>query len=171
MKIKDILEELDKTKLATLVTTIDGIAEKPLRTALKAAGCKPKGSGKSGWFYAGNDASVLEKSIFHFHKKPIIVVKKETTKEHNNVTTNEQKNQRLNELTNVTTKELTNESTKEPTKQRENEPMKVPTRKRYSFDLDSELMKQLKMKSVTTDINVYELVEDAIRKFLLADKT
>ena len=39
-------------------------------------------------------------------------------------------------------------------------------RKRASFDLDAELLKQLKVKAVLEDKNIYELVEQAIAEFL-----
>lgn len=50
--------------------------------------------------------------------------------------------------------------TKESTKER----MKV--RKRSSFDIDIELMKDLKIQAVIHGKNVYEIVENAIRKEL-----
>lgn len=39
-------------------------------------------------------------------------------------------------------------------------------RKRASFDIDMDLLKELKVKAVLHDRNVYEIVEDAIRKYL-----
>ena len=39
-------------------------------------------------------------------------------------------------------------------------------RKRASFDLDAELLKQLKIRAVIEDKNIYELVEQAIKEFL-----
>lgn len=39
-------------------------------------------------------------------------------------------------------------------------------RKRFSVDLDIELIKQMKIKSVLMDRNLYELVEEALKDFL-----
>lgn len=49
-----------------------------------------------------------------------------------------------------------------------NETKKVPpiVRKRFSVDLDTELIKQLKLKSVFEDRKIYELVERALKNFL-----
>ncbi|WP_166669614.1 hypothetical protein [Paenisporosarcina antarctica] len=44
---------------------------------------------------------------------------------------------------------------------------KTSKRKRYSFDLDAELMKEVKIQSVMQEKNVYELVEKAIKKYML----
>lgn len=63
----------------------------------------------------------------------------------------------VKKLTNVPTKKQTNESTKERTN---------VIRKRSSFDIDIELMKNLKIQAVIHDKNVYEIVENAIRKEL-----
>jgi len=38
--------------------------------------------------------------------------------------------------------------------------------KRASFDLDADLLKQLKIKAVIEEKNIYELVEQAIKEFL-----
>lgn len=42
-------------------------------------------------------------------------------------------------------------------------------RKRHSFDLDVRLMKQLKLKCVREDLNLYEAVENAIKLYLKED--
>jgi len=39
-------------------------------------------------------------------------------------------------------------------------------RKRSSFDLDVQLLKQLKIQAIIHDRNVYEMVEDAIKLYL-----
>ncbi|MCU5375505.1 hypothetical protein OCD91_27745, partial [Bacillus pacificus] len=57
----------------------------------------------------------------------------------------------------ATTKEQTNVRTLEP---------KSVVRKRSSFDIDVELMKELKIQAVIHDRNIYEIVETAIRKEL-----
>ena len=65
-----------------------------------------------------------------------------------------------------------NEPTLEPTKEQMNV-LSVQTkevigtiRKRTSFDLDTQLIKQLKIKAVMDDRNVYEIVEQAIKEYL-----
>ncbi|WP_431812230.1 hypothetical protein [Lysinibacillus sp. FW12] len=63
--------------------------------------------------------------------------------------------------TNVVSKVYLNEQTKELTKER----IKV-VRKRSSFDINIELLKDLKIQAVIHDKNVYEIVENAIRKEL-----
>ena len=45
-----------------------------------------------------------------------------------------------------------------------------PLRKRHSFDLDVNLVKELKLKSVRDDVRLYEAVEDAIRLYLQHDQ-
>lgn len=64
-------------------------------------------------------------------------------------------NEEVNEETNVLAKETTIEL-----------PEETKVRKRYSFDLDTGLMKQMKVHSVLQEKNVYELMEDAIRDYL-----
>jgi len=66
VKINDILDLTHQQgeNLASVAKRIDGIGEKRLRNALKAVSCKPRGSGKKGWEYVGDDQSLLEKDIF-----------------------------------------------------------------------------------------------------------
>ena len=68
-----------------------------------------------------------------------------------------------------TTKERKNEPTKEIKKQKVKEQVKERTnihRKRASFDIDAEVLKELKVYAVQHDKNVYELVEAAIKQYL-----
>jgi hypothetical protein len=71
-----------------------------------------------------------------------------------------------------TTNKPKNEPTLQPIKEQKNV-LSVQTkevmgtiRKRTSFDLDTQLVKQLKIKAVMDDRNVYEIVEQAIREYL-----
>ncbi|MGG4041454.1 hypothetical protein [Bacillus smithii] len=48
----------------------------------------------------------------------------------------------------------------------ESEPVEVFKRKRAYFDLDVELLKELKMQAVIHDRNVNEIVETAIKQYL-----
>ena len=178
MKIKEILELTQSEPLNKIAKEKLTIGEKPTREALKKAGCFNQ-SGKRGWFFDG-DESVLEQSIYDFSPpkkinrtgivKPKANVstnvtnerKKETTKEQVNLTTNEQTNQRLN----VSAKDQIKQANKQiaPTLEQTNE--KTIVRKRSSFDIDVELMKELKIKAILHDKNVYEIVETAIRNHL-----
>lgn len=184
MKISELLELTQSEPLNKIAKERLTIGEKPTREALKKAGCYNV-SGKRGWHFDGAE-DVLEQSIYDFApakkinrttrpKANVLTVttkeqkerKKETTKG-----TNEQTNEPTNERTNVDTKRSKEEikqaneqvaPTLEPIGQT-NE--KTIVRKRSSFDLDVELLKELKIKAIIHDKNVYEIVETAIRKHL-----
>jgi len=162
VKINDILELTHQKgeNLASVAKRIDGIGEKRLNKAMKSVPCKPRGSGKKGWEYVGDDRSVLEKDIFEFAPKA-----KARTSEHKSVTTNEGKIEPTKEITNISTEEPTKEtinvSTTEPTKE-----TATVLRKRASFDIDVGLLKELKIEAVKRDKNAYEMVEEAIRRYL-----
>lgn len=189
MKIKEILELTQKDSLADIAKKHLTIGKGRARYALKEAGCYSR-NGLKGWFYNGEDKDVLEKSIYEFldkkEKNPIETAITIATKEvavtveepRPNVTTKEPKNEgtkeRINQPSNLPTKEqkkqseekvkqvaLTLERTKEPTNERSN-----VVRKRSSFDIDVELMKELKIQAVLHDKNIYEIVETAIRQHL-----
>lgn len=191
MLIKEILEELlkDGENIASVAKRIRGISEKPLREALKNSGCVAAGSGHKGWVYAGEDVAVLEQSIFDFVPA---TKRKSNSKDKANVSNNGLKgpdintNQRSNvpiksakEEIEITNQQLapTNERTIEPseiknqlTKERTKELTNV-SRKRSSFDIDVELMKDLKIQAIIHDRNVYEIVESAVRQYLKELKT
>lgn len=193
MLIKEILEKLlkDGENIASVAKRIRGISEKPLREALKNSGCVAAGSGHKGWVYVGEDVAVLEQSIFDFVEKkvPARKVQKqdkanvstnvtnepiETTNQHSNVPFKSAKeeieitNQQLaptKERT-IEPSEIKNQLTKERTKELTN-----VSRKRSSFDIDVELMKDLKIQAIIHDRNVYEIVESAVRQYLKELKT
>jgi hypothetical protein len=52
-----------------------------------------------------------------------------------------------------------------------NEETSFVPRKRHSFDLDVRLVKELKLHCVREDLTLYEVVEDAIRGYLLEPRT
>lgn len=75
------------------------------------------------------------------------------------------------------TQKGTNERKSTRTKERNHDRMKeqeikptnkeeVKRRKRASFDIDEKLLKELKVFAIMNDKNVYELVENAIRRYL-----
>lgn len=175
MKIGEILELTQTKNIASIAKESLDIGEKPTREALKKAGCFSI-SGKSGWFFEG-DPNVLEQSIYDF--SPPKKINRTTTKATANVSTKEPKKELTLEPSNVSakeemnlaetqtavTKELANVRTKEPMNVSTNEP-KTIIRKRSSFDIDVELMKELKIKAVLSEKNVYEMVETAIRNYL-----
>lgn len=136
MKIGDILKLTQEKRLSDIAKEYLSIGEKPTREALKNAGCYSV-SGKKGWYFDG-DEEILDKEIYEFTK-----IKAEAK-----VTTKVNRNEGNKKEMNVTVEEQKNE------------------RKRASFDLDAELLKQLKIKAVLEDKNIYELVEQAIAEFL-----
>lgn len=164
MKIKEILELTQSEPLNKIAKERLEIGEKPTREALKKAGCFNQ-SGKRGWFFNG-DESVLEQSIYDFAppkkiNRQTTTRPKATTRPNANVSTNV-----TNEQNKKVTKEA-NELTREqvaPTLEQTSE--KTIVRKRSSFDIDVELMKELKIKAIIHEKNVYEIVETAIRKYL-----
>lgn len=149
MKIGDILTEIKKEgeTPATVAKRINGISEKKLRQALKDAGYTFSNVKPKGWHYTGSAEEPLNESIFSYIKA------KATAKERSNLTTKERKYVRMNE------------EIKEPTKERTHR-----MRKRASFDLDTELLKELKIFAIQEEKNVYEIVEQAIRDHLKAQK-
>lgn len=183
MKIGELLKLTKTKKISDIAKESLDIGEKPTREALKKAGCFSI-SGKSGWFFEG-DKNVLEQSIYDF--SPPKKINRTTGKATANVSTKEPKKELTLEPSNLPAKEEMNLAetqtavTEEPTNVRTKEPMNVSTketknvstnepktiiRKRSSFDIDVELMKELKIKAVLNDKNVYEMVETAIRNYL-----
>lgn len=189
MKIRELLELTQTESLAEIAKNRLGIGKERAREALKKTGAYSK-NGIRGWFYDGEE-SVLEQSIHDFvtpskiNRKPNPNVSTKRTNEQSNLVSNEHStkgNEPTIERTNVTeqrgkeqieqaenevapTKELTNVPTNERTK----EGTKVTTniiRKRSSFDIDVELMKDLKIQAIVHERNVYEIVETAVRQYL-----
>lgn len=161
MKIKEILELTQTMKLAEISKKFLEVGEKKASAGLKEAGCTYT-SGRSGWYLAeGTDESVLEQSIYDFvaptkGKAKANVSTKEPTLQPSNVGKAVEEIKKGKEEV-ATTKEQTNVRTLEP---------KSVIRKRSSFDIDVELMKELKIQAVIHDKNIYEIVETAIRKEL-----
>jgi len=175
VKIKEILEAIKQGKSLAGIGKEIGVGKEKLSASLRNAGYEF--NRKDGWFFSEEGEQPLDKNYTEF----IRGVKKAnvSTKERKNEETKEPKNQRSNESSNVpakeeikqaneqvaptleTTKQSKNESSKEQTKERSN-----IVRKRSSFDLDVELMKELKIQAVIHDKNIYEMVETAIRQYL-----
>ncbi|MGE0991332.1 hypothetical protein [Bacillus sp. Gnz1/2] len=161
MKIKDILELTKTRKVAEIAKEFLEVGEKKAVEGLKKAGCTFT-SGRSGWYLdEGTDESVLEKSLYDF-------VAPTKGKAKANVSTNEPTLQPSNVVKAVEEIKKGKEevaTTKEETNVRTLEQKRV-IRKRSSFDIDVELMKELKIQAVIHDKNIYEIVETAIRKEL-----
>ncbi|HDR4617626.1 TPA: hypothetical protein QCQ90_005299 [Bacillus cereus] len=161
MKIKDILELTKTRKVAEIAKEFLEVGEKKAVEGLKKAGCTFT-SGKPGWYLAeGMNESVLEQSLYDFvaptkGKAKANVSTKEPTLQPSNVVKAVEEIKKGKEEV-ATTKEQTNVRTLEP---------KSVIRKRSSFDIDVELMKELKIQAVIHDKNIYEIVETAIRKEL-----
>lgn len=91
----------------------------------------------------------------------------------NNETTNE-RFQPKKEVSAETKKHSANERKHDTIKEQEIEPTKEEKakggksnlRKRASFDIDNELLKELKIFAIMEDKNVYEIVEQAIKNYL-----
>ncbi|MGE7718603.1 hypothetical protein, partial [Priestia megaterium] len=157
MKIGEFLELTKVKNLATIAKEDLSIGEKFTRLALANAGCYSI-SGKRGWYFDG-DPEVLEKSIYDF-----VEVKAKT-----NAKPKEQKSKRTKKINVKKTNDSKNKSSKTTINEKINEEKKVE-RKRFSFDLDVELAKELKIKAVMEEKNLYELVEEAIRESLTKGK-
>lgn len=161
MIIKDILELTKTRKVAEIAKEFLEVGEKKAVEGLKKAGCTFT-SGKPGWYLAeGMNESVLEQSLYDFvaptkGKAKANVSTKEPTLQPSNVVKAVEEIKKGKEEV-ATTKEQTNVRTLEP---------KSVIRKRSSFDIDVELMKELKIQAVIHDKNIYEIVETAIRKEL-----
>lgn len=56
-------------KTSDIAKVIDGISEKPLRNALKKAGYVFRNKVPRGWYYEGEEAEPLDKSIFCYVKR------------------------------------------------------------------------------------------------------
>lgn len=167
MKIGEILKEIKQGKTLAGIGKDIGVGKEKLSDSLRNAGYEF--NRRDGWFFSEEGEQPLNKKYTEFIKG----VKKA------NVSTKEPQNQRSNESSNVPAKEEIKQANKqvaptlETTKQRKNEPSKEQTkersnivRKRSSFDLDVELMKELKIQAVIHDKNIYEMVETAIRQYL-----
>lgn len=161
MIIKDILELTKTRKVAEIAKEFLEVGEKKAVEGLKKAGCTFT-SGKPGWYLAeGMNESVLEQSLYDFvaptkGKAKANVSTKEPTLQPSNVVKAVEEIKKGKEEV-ATTKEETNVRTLERTS---------VIRKRSSFDIDVELMKELKIQAVIHDKNIYEIVETAIRKEL-----
>lgn len=162
MKIGEILELIKTDTLANIAKRADvHLSEKLLRKALKKSGYEYRNSGEKGWYFVGegDEETVQEQFIYDFatvgkakanvstnlNKKPI-----NGTNQRSNVGINSGKEQ---------VKQANEQSA--PTIERTN-----VIRKRSSFDMDVELMKELKIQAIIHDRTVYELVESAVRHYL-----
>lgn len=192
MKIREVLELTQTMRLSDLAKEHLEVGEKKALEALKNAGCYAI-SGKRGWYYDG-DPSVLEQSIYDFTTKKINTRPKANgsnrttnkTKQTNSGNTSslskaimiengqkvvisrsphikpvEEKNDEATEY-NPDFFEMTGEEVPKVNKQ-PNEDIK---RKRMSFDLDTELLKELKIEGIREERPLYEMVENAIRHYL-----
>ncbi|QWG53947.1 hypothetical protein EXW28_29945 (plasmid) [Bacillus mycoides] len=159
MKIKDILELTKTKRVSEIAKERLEIGEKKAVEGLKKAGCYNI-SGKRGWHF-DDDESILEQSIYDF-------VAPTKGKAKANVSTNEPTLQPSNvgkAVEEIKKGKQEVATTKEQTNVRTLERNNV-IRKRSSFDIDVELMKELKIQAVIHDKNIYEIVETAIRKEL-----
>lgn len=68
MLMKELLDQLSKPgqTVAAIAKQIDGIGEKRLKKALNQAGYQFRNQAPKGWFFAGEGAEPLDKSIFDY---------------------------------------------------------------------------------------------------------
>ncbi|KSU81986.1 hypothetical protein GA0061096_3582 [Fictibacillus enclensis] len=68
MLIKELLDQLTKPgqTVAAIAKQIEGIGEKRLKKALNQAGYQFRNQAPKGWFFAGEGAEPLDKSIFDY---------------------------------------------------------------------------------------------------------
>ncbi|MGG0545409.1 hypothetical protein ABEY63_26420 [Priestia aryabhattai] len=167
MKIREIIELSKTDSLAKIAKEHLSVGKEKAREGLKQAGCYSI-NGVKGWHFDG-DESVLEQSIYDF----VTTTRKATPSP--NVSSKKRKNEKTKEQTNISAEEEINKGSEQaaPTLERTKEETNVTTkerlnvvRKRASFDLDVELLKELKIKAVVEDKNIYEMVETAIRHYL-----
>ncbi|MDV7767625.1 hypothetical protein [Peribacillus sp. CSMR9] len=162
MKIGEILELIKTDKPVNIAKRADvHLSEKLLRKALNKAGYEYRNSGEKGWYFVGegDEETVQEQLIYDFAT---------AGKAKANVSTNVNKEpiNNTNQRSNVGIKRG-----KEQVKQANEQ--SAPTmertkviRKRSSFDMDVELMKELKIQAIIHDRTVYELVESAVMHYL-----
>ncbi|MGG0791622.1 hypothetical protein ABE132_23640 [Peribacillus simplex] len=161
MKIGKILELIKTDTPANIAKRADvHLSEKLLRKALNKAGYEYRNSGEKGWYFVGEgDEETVQQLIYDFAT---------AGKAKANVSTNVNKEpiNDTNQRSNVGIKRG-----KEQVKQANEQ--SAPTiertnviRKRSSFDMDVELMKELKIQATIHDRTVYELVESAVRHYL-----
>lgn len=149
MKLKEVLELTQSERLADVAKNHLEIGEKVARQALKNAGCYSV-NGKRGWFYDGAPEE-LERSLYDF-------LPEKSHGERKNGRRNERKikstNKTMNQRNNVHINQLA-----------ESKPDTI-RRKRASFDIDAQLLKQLKLQSVQEERHLYEIVEEALYQYI-----
>lgn len=176
MKIREIIELSKTDSLAKIAKEHLNVGKEKAREGLKLAGCYSK-NGVKGWFFEG-DESVLDQSIYDFvsttrkakpspnvSNKKNISKKSNVSKESAKVEITQTKKQVAPTIENFNTNVKDNTNVDFDT----NVGTDINTdvnRKRASFDLDVELVKQLKVQAVLQDKNLYEMVEIAIREYL-----
>lgn len=181
MKIKEIIELTKTDSLAKIAKEHLSVGKEKAREGLKTAGCYSK-NGVKGWFFDG-DESVLEQSIYDFvstnrKAKPSPNV---SNKKNRSIKSSESNNSRESAKVEIaqTKKQVAPTIENFNTNVKDNTNVDFDTnvnfdtnvgtdisRKRASFDLDVELVKQLKVQAVLQDKNLYEMVEIAIREYL-----
>ncbi|MGE6613844.1 hypothetical protein ACQKFG_25675 [Peribacillus sp. NPDC076916] len=160
MKIGKILELIKTDTPANIAKRADvHLSEKLLRKALNKAGYEYRNSSEKGWCFVGegDEETVKEQLIYDFATAGKANVSTNVNKEPINDT-----NQRFNvgiKRGKEQVKQANEQSA--PTMERTN-----VIRKRSSFDMDVELMKELKIQAIIHDRTVYELVESAVRHYL-----
>jgi len=175
MKIGEILEAIKTEKIADLAKRIEGISEKPLRTALKKAGYEFSNAEPKGWHFTGTGEEPLEKSIFEYHTKAAAKSRQTETQKSNNKENNKTKKTENHDTINSNKQESRETIITEnhPTNQLENKQFEQATIqetrkpvKKVTYEIDENLHYEYRMAAFRQKKNVSELVEQAMREYL-----
>lgn len=154
LTIREILEALKQGKALANIAKELTVGKEKLSKALQKAGYEYN-RGNRKWVFAETGEEPLNQDYTDFVESRRNVPKQSVIHAPKEV---------------VATTEKVEASKDEPrTKERKNKPTKERTnivRKRSSFDIDVKLMKDLKIQAIINGKNVYEIVENAIRKEL-----
>lgn len=177
MTIGEIVEAIKQGKAVASIAKELTIGKEKLSKALQKAGYEYN-RGNRKWTFAGTGEEPLNQDYTNFvessrgsvtHSQKEVVATTEKAKASKNHQTNVRTNEAINVGSKVGLNERTKERKNEPSKELTKEPTNIGNkvvRKRSSFDIDVELMKDLKIQAVIHGKNVYEVVENAIRKEL-----
>lgn len=166
MLIREVLKMTESKKIAEIARDHLVIGEKRTRIALRAAGCFTL-NGKRGWKSKPNNEIALNKSIYDFVPPKPTARTLEVTQESDKMSSN-------GSTLNVYGKNKKSKP-KQPNKsEKDLEPItlvngetKIPERNRTSFDIDTQVHKDLKKYCVDSSEKwAYRVVEKAIVEYM-----
>jgi hypothetical protein len=154
MLVREIIEMTKEKPVAVIARDHLSIGEKKLRETLFNIGGRHE-KGRKGWFFEGNPEN-LEKSIYDF-AKPTRKAKAETK---------EQTNKSSGETMNKNAAEQKKKNSGETSKEIPGETINKRTIKRASFDLDTEILKKIKIHAIEEDRKISDIVEIALIAYI-----